>query len=185
MRVRGTNTALTVLRTMNDDGEGENEARAVPVVQKTNGEASAVAEERKRETMSAEFSVRDIEEAFNTFNGDDEYDVKRWVWDIEQSAAVFKWNNVQQLVYGKRLLRESAKMFLRTIEANSWVEMRERMTEKFGRRSTMENVTRKVRTNKQYDGMCYSCGEEGHIALLCPRKEDGVECFCCNEFGHS
>lgn len=163
---------------------GNDEEGAVPMVRKTNNEASAVAEVRKREAMNAEFSIREIEEAFNTFNGDDEYDVKRWVLDIEQSAAVFKWNDVQQLVYGKRLLRGSAKLFLRTIAASSWVEMRDRMIEKFGRRTTMKIMARRVGTNKQYDGRCYSCGEAGHFALNCSRKEDGVKCFGCNEFGH-
>lgn len=169
VRVRSTNRAVLAAKT--DDYQttsDEEKAALVEVV-------------RKRKTVNAVFSVGDIEEAFNTFNGDDEYTVKSWIWDMEQSASVFKWSDVQLLVYARRLTRGSAKQFLRTVEANTWIEMRSFLNEKFGRRTT--RCTTYVES-RRVDGICFSCGDEGHIAATCPRRQDGVKCFNCNNFGH-
>lgn len=229
---------------------------------------------RERNMMSAVFSFRDIEESLSTFSGDDAYNVRKWIEDTECSAEMFAWNGLQKLMFGKRLLKGTAKMFLRTIDVNSWDELKECLLEQFdvklsdadvhrmlgdrkklskealqeylitmceiGKQNDVEEesiiqyvvdgiddelcnksilygassmkdfrlksiayekfrlslgqqneVKDEVRCNVKLVGSishgvnrCYSCGDEGHIAMKCPRKSDGVKCFACNEFGH-
>ncbi|MCI42155.1 cellular nucleic acid-binding protein, partial [Trifolium medium] len=35
---------------------------------------------------------------------------------------------------------------------------------------------------KQGNGLCYKCGERGHMSYDCPKKGD--KCFSCGKFGH-
>ncbi|MCI71217.1 hypothetical protein A2U01_0092480, partial [Trifolium medium] len=35
---------------------------------------------------------------------------------------------------------------------------------------------------KQGNGLCYKCGERGHMSYDCTRKGD--KCFSCGKFGH-
>lgn len=77
------------------------------------------------------FSFRDIEESMNSFAGKGAYTVKRWINEIEQSAIVFNWSELQRLVYAKKLLKGTARNFLRTIEANTWEELKEQLCDEF------------------------------------------------------
>lgn len=77
------------------------------------------------------FSFRDIEDSMNSFSGKGAYTVKKWISEIEQSAIVFNWSELQRLVYAKKLLKGTARNFLRTIEANTWEELKVQLCDEF------------------------------------------------------
>lgn len=77
-------------------------------------EATGEEEERKvhiKEACSL-LTFRDVEETMPTFSGDDETDVTKWIPDFEETATSYNWSDIQKVVYAKRLLRGSAKLFV-------------------------------------------------------------------------
>lgn len=104
---------------------------------------------RVRELMSSVFSFRDIEESLNTFSGDDAYTVNKWIADTERSAQMFKWSDLQQLMYAKRLLKGTAKKFVRTIDADSWDELKEELRDQFDVRLSDAEVHKKLGERKK------------------------------------
>lgn len=56
-------------------------------------------------------TFRDVEESLEIFTGDDKVDITRWIQDFEEIATLCDWVDVQIVVYAKRLLRGSAKLF--------------------------------------------------------------------------
>ncbi|CAK9806355.1 hypothetical protein ANTPLA_LOCUS4852 [Anthophora plagiata] len=57
-------------------------------------------------------TFKDVEEPLNTFSGDNKENIRYWLQEFEDMAELCEWNNVQKVIYAKRLLRGSAKMFV-------------------------------------------------------------------------
>lgn len=53
------------------------------------------------------------EVSLSYFIGDDIFSIKNWISEFEHMGVLFKWNNLQKLVYGKRMLKESMRQFIR------------------------------------------------------------------------
>lgn len=57
-------------------------------------------------------TFRDIEDSSRPFEKDEKYPVCLWIIDFEEAAELFKFSDIQKLVFAKRLLRDLAKLFI-------------------------------------------------------------------------
>ncbi|XP_011688730.1 PREDICTED: uncharacterized protein K02A2.6-like [Wasmannia auropunctata] len=57
---------------------------------------------------------RDVEGSIRNFDGSDVYPVERWITDFEDTAALFGWNEIQQLIFAKRSLTGLAKLYVQS-----------------------------------------------------------------------
>lgn len=57
-------------------------------------------------------TFRDVEESMNTFSGDDNVNVQSWLSELEEMCDLCDWTDVQRVIYAKKLLRGSAKLFV-------------------------------------------------------------------------
>jgi len=48
-------------------------------------------------------TFRDVEGSIRNFDGSDAYPIERWITDFEDTAILFGWNEMQQLIFTKRL----------------------------------------------------------------------------------
>lgn len=64
-------------------------------------------------------SFRDIEHALNSFTGTGNYRIETWIEEFEKYAEMFKWDNLQKLIFAKRMMKDSAKLFLRTVKVST------------------------------------------------------------------
>lgn len=69
--------------------------------------------------MRSIFTFTDIENSMNTFSGKKNQRVDDWIKELEQTAILFKWNELHKSIYSRRLLKGSAKAFARKIKAVS------------------------------------------------------------------
>lgn len=77
-------------------------------------------------------TFRDVEESLETFNGNDKVDVKMWIKDFEEMAALCEWSDIQKVAYAKRLLRGSAKLFVKHERCTkTWKKLRRALKEEF------------------------------------------------------
>lgn len=54
-------------------------------------------------------TYRDVEGSIRPFNGKDAYPIERWITDFEDTATLFKWTELQKVVFAKKLLTGPAK----------------------------------------------------------------------------
>lgn len=91
---------------------------------------------REREHSMAVHSIlsfKDVEDALETFSGDGTQNVRRWFVSFEETADLCRWSETQKIVYLKKLLRGSAKLFANyECHARSWKELKQSLIDEFG-----------------------------------------------------
>lgn len=103
----------------------------------------------KAQATSSAFTFRDIEESLSTFGGEDAYTVTKWIEDTERTARMLKWNDLQQLMYGKRLLKGVAKRFMRSIDVDSWEELKDGLRDQFNVELSDADIHKKLGERKK------------------------------------
>lgn len=58
------------------------------------------------------FSIKYVMNSIVYFTGDDKLSVEKWLDDFENLSSLLEWNELQKVIYGKRMLRGSAKRFI-------------------------------------------------------------------------
>lgn len=97
----------------------------------------------------ASFSFRDIESALNTFNGRDNYRIEVWIEEFEEYAQVFKWNDLQKLVYAKRMMKDSAKLFLRTKKTTTYSDLKQVLLKEYGQKKSSAEIHKLMQSRKK------------------------------------
>lgn len=102
----------------NNDGNDENND-----VQNNHGD------QQQRKSV---FSFKDIEESLDKFDGDSNKDPKQWISDFEAQSELFGWNDLAKLVYARRLLTGSAKLYASCeLRPKTWTELKNGLTKEF------------------------------------------------------
>ena len=78
------------------------------------------------------FTIKDVEGSIPFFTGDDKVPIKRWITEFENTNTLLRWNDLRMVIYGKKMLRGSAKQFI-ALESGltSWAEFKKRMIKEF------------------------------------------------------
>lgn len=135
------------LKSSGNKAELQERLRAAITFEIQHGEDDAEEEEEESEAESVVdarsgagnnrthlLTFRDVEEALSTFSGDDQMDIRQWIQEFEDMAKLCGWADVQRIIYAKRLLRGSAKLFVNYEKcSSSWGAMRRALIEEFGR----------------------------------------------------
>lgn len=94
------------------------------------GESAPV--RRQRGGRSQLLTFKDVEASLETFDGDSKINVRRWVKDFEEMAVLCDWSDIQKVAYAKRLLRGSAKLFVKyERHMKTWGKLRQALIEEF------------------------------------------------------
>lgn len=76
-------------------------------------------ERRRRSSLGSHrrerclLTFKDVEDSIDTFSGDDGKNIKQWIKDFDETATLCQWNDVQKTIYARRLLRGSARLFVK------------------------------------------------------------------------
>ncbi|KAK9753743.1 hypothetical protein QE152_g1854 [Popillia japonica] len=62
-------------------------------------------------------TFKDVEETVTTYDGGDTYPINRWISEFEEIATLMDWDDVEKLIYGKRLLKGEALLFKETVNS--------------------------------------------------------------------
>lgn len=126
------------------------------------------------------FSIRDVEESMQTFSGDDALNVCDWLDEFEEMATLCEWSNIQKVIYCKRLLRGSAKIFVRFEKCStSWRQLRGALCKEFETSEDVYNITKKLRQRKKqlnetYNEYIYRMCELAGYSVRC-HYDSGIE----------
>lgn len=90
-------------------------------------------------------SFNDLEKSMTPFTGDDTYPIKTWISDFEDTATLMEWTEIEKIIYSKRLLSGTAKLFLRSLGSiTSWVVLKELLKEEFAPKLSSATIHKKI-----------------------------------------
>jgi len=87
---------------------------------------------RRSRHVRSEFTIKDVEGSLTYFTGDDKLPIEKWIAEFEDVSDLLQWNELQMLIYGKRMLKGSAKRFI-SFEKNvtSWSVLKRKLKKEF------------------------------------------------------
>ena len=124
----------------NDDNESEesDEEDFVPTENQRRNEGT-------RTRSYPNLSFKDVEDSLESFSGDGTQNFQRWLTNFEETATLCDWTDVQKVIHAKRILRESAKLFLSfESKTNSWKKLKKSLAEEFASTVNSKQVHRKL-----------------------------------------
>lgn len=98
-------------------------------------------------------SFKDVEASMETFSGDDRTNVTQWLLNFEKTAELCEWEELQNIIYAKRLLRGSAKLFVKFERCGrSWNKLKKSLKHEFSEKVDRYVVHKQLsRRKKQPD----------------------------------
>lgn len=84
---------------------------------------------------SRQMRFEDVEKSFKTFSGNGSRDISDWINQFSEQAELFELSEFQRFAYAKRLMRETAKLFVdNESKAKTWTELQCELRSEFGKR---------------------------------------------------
>ncbi|XP_029048391.2 uncharacterized protein LOC114878588 [Osmia bicornis bicornis] len=82
--------------------------------------------------VTSAFTIKDVEGSLCYFTGDDKLPIKKWVSDFEDMNELLSWNDLQKFMYGKRMLKGSAKKIVAFEKGiTTWEKLKRRLIREF------------------------------------------------------
>lgn len=106
-------------------------------------------------------TFRDVEESLDTFSGDNKENIRCWLEEFEDMAELCEWSDVQKVIYAKRLLRGSAKMFVNYEKCcRKWSEMKRALRSEFSQVVDVHKIHKELsrrikKSNETYQEYVY------------------------------
>ncbi|XP_011883683.1 PREDICTED: uncharacterized protein LOC105570844 [Vollenhovia emeryi] len=99
----------------------------------------------RQRTRQVVLTYKDVEDALSTFSGDGTQSVTMWFTSFEETADLCGWTDVQKIIYAKRLLRGSAKLFANfECRVQSYRAFRRALAEEFGKTMNSRQVHKEL-----------------------------------------
>lgn len=100
-------------------------------------------------TRHPRISFHDVERATVPFTGDDTYPLQTWLEEFEEMAILMEWTDVEELIYAKRLLQGTARLFLRSLgPVKSFMELKKALIDEFGPRVNSATIHQQLASKK-------------------------------------
>lgn len=107
----------------------------------------------EREDVEVHISFRDLEQSMTPFTGDDTYPISEFFDEFEDVADLMKWTKVEKLIYAKKLLGGTAKLFLRSIgRVKDYPTLKEALIEEFGPKFNSAKIHKNLISRKIKNG---------------------------------
>lgn len=91
----------------------------------------------------------EIEHSIPPFSADDAYSVHKWVRDFEEAMCSVRPDEANQMLFARRKLEGSARLFARSVQARTWPELRDQLVAEFGRRITRLEVYKQLENRRR------------------------------------
>ncbi|KAJ0171338.1 hypothetical protein K1T71_012888 [Dendrolimus kikuchii] len=94
-------------------------------------------------------SFSDMERSMTTFTGDDTYPIAIFIEEFEDVAEMMHWTNIEKLIYAKRLLNGTAKLFLRTLgRVKDYSTLKKALMGEFGPKMNSATIHKRLASRK-------------------------------------
>lgn len=108
-------------------------------------ENKSVSDHDTTRVLQQALTFKDVEDSLETFSGDGKQNVRRWINHFEETAELCAWKDVRKVIYAKRLMRGSAKLFVNFEScARSWSQLKQALLTEFGRTLNSRQVHKEL-----------------------------------------
>lgn len=95
-------------------------------------------------------SFRDMEGSVRRFNGKDGYPISKWIEDLEETAEIAGWTDLQKLLFGKKMLDGLAKLLVQAERGiTSWDKFKELLKQEFEEKINSAEIHRLLMTRRK------------------------------------
>jgi len=131
------------------DDQRTSDVDAVSLSSTDSENSNQISLKRERRNKTITFSFKDVEDTICPFDGSDNYPIEKWLSDFEDLAILFKWNDMQKLVFDRKSLKGVAKMFVRGLSVTqSWEKLKAALKEEFSLKVNSADIHRKLAKKK-------------------------------------
>ncbi|XP_062532887.1 uncharacterized protein K02A2.6-like [Bombyx mori] len=103
-----------------------------------------------------QISFCELEKSMTAVSGDDAYGVDTFIKDFEDIANLMQWTGIEKLIYAKRLLKGTAKLFLRSLTGTTtWELLKTGLKEEFGLHLNSAAIHKTISNRKMKPGETY------------------------------
>lgn len=103
------------------------------------------------------FSIRDVEDSMETFSGDDSLNIRRWLSDFEEMALLCGWSDIQKVIFAKKTLRGSARLFVQYERcAKTWKQLKKALQGEFSKTVNSHTVHKELTLKKKTNTETYN-----------------------------
>lgn len=140
-----------------DDEEEDDDEQAVSVNQASGQAAHERGDEQQsKQRVGSSLTFKDVEDALEMFSADKGENINRWLASFEGTADVCAWSDIQRLMFAKKLLRGSAKLFANfECAAKSWLELKDALVEEFAKTINSKQVHAQLSSVKKRNDETY------------------------------
>lgn len=118
-----------------EDGNSEEDNENVENVEREVNQQPERRRGHRNDNKQFLLSYRDVEDSVRSYNGTDSYPIERWINDFEEAAAMFRWNDIQKVVFAKKSLKGIGKLFIQNEDViKTWKKLKDALTKKFSRK---------------------------------------------------
>lgn len=91
----------------------------------------------------------DVEKSMFPFSGDDAMGITTWIKDFQDIASLLQWGEAEKLIYAKRLLTGTARLFLRSSDSfSSWDQLKQALSGEFGCKLSAAAIHKRLAARK-------------------------------------
>lgn len=119
-------------------------ARVAELQITVNRSSAIVPGARAADEIKKNIRADDVEYLVSSFSGDDDYSVRKWFQDFEDIMQKLNGNEDDRYRMARHLIRDTARIFLRTIRVQSYAELKRSMLERYDRQITSSEVLKKL-----------------------------------------
>jgi len=106
-------------------------------------------EKRRKNKVNFALNFKDVEDSVRTFDGSSNYPVERWIADFEDAAMLFEWSDMQKLIFARKLLKGTAKIFLQSEGVvKSWKKLKAILEDEFSSKTSSADLHRMLAARK-------------------------------------
>jgi len=136
----------------------KNESRQMQTNKRSNSDFETKTRRRYRgKSSKLSLTFKDVEESMESFSGDGNENVVNWIKNFEEVAELCDWSDVQKVMYGRRLLRGSAKLFMQfECSTKTWIKMKRELKKEFAKTANSKQIHRKLATMKKKQDESYT-----------------------------
>ncbi|XP_055918634.1 uncharacterized protein LOC129950737 [Eupeodes corollae] len=101
------------------------------------------------ESQANSCSFRDIEDSLQTFSGDDSLPISKWIQSFEHSKEIYNFDESKCFIFAQRMLKGTAKLFLRSTSCRSWSELKSALMNEFSHHASASDVHNTLRNRRK------------------------------------
>lgn len=143
-------------REENDEGSGQEEDGDSEEDRQEEDSVDGAVARRRGASHRTTLTFKDVEDLLQTFSGYSKQNIRKGIEEFEDTCELCQWTKMQKIIYAKKLLRGSAKLFVSYEKCtNSWKKLKTSLIEEFAKTVSSKLIHKELASTKKQNDETY------------------------------